>query len=763
MTMNPAEGEEEITTIREELNKHYDLLRTLGQGTFAEVKLAKHKISKKIVAIKIINKVENSDHPCSEALILRNLNHPHIVKLYHVIESPMTTCLVLEYATKGDLLEYVMEYKCLKEEEACRIFHQLVDAVEFCHKNHVVHRDLKPENILIDNDYNIKLSDFGLSAFFSDEKQLELYCGTLPFMAPEIIRCQPYHGPEVDIWSLGIILFFMVTGSVPFPSENFAELEGQFLQLKKVMPAYISPELYSLICDILKIDPLERPLITHLKRHIWLKNSPPGFIRNKRKASYARVTKVMCAMGFSLCDIRESLLYDQYDSTMAAYLLLEEMSPEDAVNAIQTKAQDQGDTTCKLPIISSVIQRDREPCGHSITLPLQNYVSKDEASSSEESMSKASTAPPTRPRYRRLMSSSAWNPSDPPGAGSVPVCTNASGRHYGQPMSSSPGSPLAKPGTDLVPVCTSGSGRQIYIRDLFLAQSSPDTLVDWNSKAACFTGTSANSQGLVGRASTANNETKHSLSPYSQVVLVNLTRWCYPVSAEVTNNLRKVNKSVQVSVVKNSLAPSNSQFTTRDTCQSTQTYLPTHSSVLEDNLSGQLQVAPTIEHNTEVINPIEDSKKKNTSLRQSCPKFATMIAGHSTKYYSSYRSSLPENDESGQPQVAPVTNHDSGDIVPTEDSIKQNTLPIQGSNETAIEKCNINQEQTKDSKKRSHQSIPRRILSCLRRLCCCCLGTKAKCPKVGKKIAPQSCHHLETELPVTPEWISSNDRPWTTG
>ncbi|KAM4877982.1 uncharacterized protein RHO17_007323 isoform 1-T3 [Thomomys bottae] len=793
--MNPAEGElmtspalEQASSVKE-LSKHYDLLRTLGQGTFAEVKLAKHKISRKTVAIKIINKVDDSNHPCSEGLILRSLNHPRIVKLYHILESPKTTCLVLEYATQGDLLEYVIEYKRLKEDEACRIFHQLVDAIEFCHKNYVVHRDLKPENILIDNDYNIKLSDFGLSAFFSDEKQLELYCGTLPFMAPEIIKCQPYHGPEVDIWSLGVILFYMVTGSVPFPSEDFIELERQFLQLRKVIPAYLSPELHALICDILNVNPLERPPVAYIKRHPWLKNLPPCCMETKCKASSDRVTKAMCALGFSLRDIKESLQNDQYNSTMATYLLLEEMAPEDAVSDAQSKVQDQGNNPCKPPtIILSVTERDIKPSRHHVTSPLQPYKTEDEANSSEES-SKASPAPPCPLRYRRLISSSAWNPSGLPGADVVPVYTSGSRRHYGQhiisfpwnpsaepganlepvcmsgsrthlrqPASSSSGNSLAKPDADPVPVCMSESEKQIDIRDLFLAPSSQGNLVEWSAGATCLKGTSANSQGLgssvhveqtltVGKATTANSETKHSSSLYSRVVLVNLTRWCYPVSTKSTHNLR-INKSIQVSMTKSTLHSAfHSRVTPMDVDHSIQTYSAAHSSLRKDDLSDEPQVAPTIKCNTEDINPID--KLKNTPLTKSRSTFTTTDAGYRIKYYSSFQSSLPENDLSSQPQVAPVTNHDSGDIVPIEDSMKNDTPPAEGSREVTIEKSDTQHDSSiidKDKQttdfKRSHRTIPRRILSCLRKLCCCCcLGTKVRCPKLGKKVAPQSCQH----------------------
>ncbi|XP_048203233.1 MAP/microtubule affinity-regulating kinase 4-like [Perognathus longimembris pacificus] len=798
MTMNPAKSEamasqalEPASSVKEELSKHYDLLRTLGQGTFAEVKLAKHKISKKTVAIKIINKVDDANHPSSEGIILRNLNHPRIIKLYHIVESPMTTCLVLEYATQGDLLEYVIQYKRLKEEEACRIFHQLVDAVEFCHKNHVVHRDLKPENVLIDNDYNIKLSDFGLSAFFSDEKPLELYCGTMPFMAPEIIKCQPYHGPEIDIWSLGVILFYMVTGSVPFPSEDFVELEGQFLQLRKVIPTHLSPELHTLICDILKIDPLERPPIAHLKRHPWLKISPPCCMENKRKASYDRVTKAMCAMGFSLRGIRESLLHDQYDNTMATYLLLEEMAPEDAIDVIQSKPHDQGGT-CKPPtIIFSVRERDIESSGHNVTSPLKPYMSDDEICSSEKS-SKASGIPPSCLPYRRPISSSAWNQSGLPGADAVPVCMSGSRRYYTQlkslssenPLaepsvdpvpvcmsgsrryytqlkSLSSENPLAEPSVDPVPVCMSGSGKQIVIRDLFPAPSHQDNLVG-RSAPASITHTHANSQGLgssirpeqtviVRRATTANNETKPNPSPHSRLVVVNVTRWCYPISTEVTHEVR-VNKSVRVSVVKTTpTSASHTQVITRDANHSNQTFSATQSSLLQDNLSSQPQVAPTTKCNTAGINPIEDSKKKHIPLTQSCSKTATMNTVHSTKYYSSYRSSLTEDDLSGQLQVAPITNHDVEDIISIEDSMKSNTLPAQGSSEATIENSDRKHDSSMidkdkgntDFKMSSHRSIPRRILSWLRKLCCCsCRGTKAKCPKIGKKVTPQrSCQH----------------------
>ncbi|OON13843.1 hypothetical protein X801_10374, partial [Opisthorchis viverrini] len=108
----------------------------------------------------------------------------------------------------------------MKEKEARVKFRQLVSAVEYCHSKKIVHRDLKAENLLLDKDYNIKLADFGFSNFYDGENKLDTYCGSPPYAAPELFQGQKYFGPEVDVWSLGVILYTLVSGSLPFDAQH---------------------------------------------------------------------------------------------------------------------------------------------------------------------------------------------------------------------------------------------------------------------------------------------------------------------------------------------------------------------------------------------------------------------------------------------------------------------------------------------------------------------------------------------------------------
>ncbi|KAF6773710.1 hypothetical protein AHF37_06092 [Paragonimus kellicotti] len=157
----------------------YKLIRTLGRGNFAKVKLAEHVSTGQQVAVKL-TKVEPRGQD------YEMLNHPNIVRLYEVIESDRHVYLVMEYAPNGEVFDYLVTNGRMKEKEARARFRQLVSAVEYCHCKKIVHRDLKAENLLLDKDYNVKLADFGFSNFYDGENKLDTFCGSPPYAAPEL-------------------------------------------------------------------------------------------------------------------------------------------------------------------------------------------------------------------------------------------------------------------------------------------------------------------------------------------------------------------------------------------------------------------------------------------------------------------------------------------------------------------------------------------------------------------------------------------------
>ncbi|VAH85271.1 unnamed protein product [Triticum turgidum subsp. durum] len=266
--------------------KNYNLRKILGHGTFGKVMIAEHKLTGHKVAIKILNRrqmeiMEMEEKAKREIKILRlfiDLIHPHIIRVYEVIETPKDIFVVMEYCQNGELLDYIVEKGRLQEDEARRIFQQIISGVEYCHRNMVVHRDLKPENLLLDSKYNVKLVDFGLSNVMHDGHFLKTSCGSLNYAAPELISGNLYAGPEVDVWSCGVILYALLCGKVPFEDDNipklFKKIKGGFY----ILPSYLSDLAMDLIPRILVVDPMKRITIREIRDHPWFQNRLPRYL-----------------------------------------------------------------------------------------------------------------------------------------------------------------------------------------------------------------------------------------------------------------------------------------------------------------------------------------------------------------------------------------------------------------------------------------------------------------------------------------------------
>ncbi|GFR92753.1 protein kinase AMPK alpha subunit 2 [Elysia marginata] len=208
---------------------HYILGDTLGVGTFGKVKIATHQMTGHKVAVKILNrqKIKNLDVVGKIRREIQNLKlfrHPHIIKLYQVISTPTDIFMVMEHVAGGELFDYIVKHGRLKEPEARRFFQQIISGVDYCHRHMVVHRDLKPENLLLDSSNNVKIADFGLSNMMTDGEFLRTSCGSPNYAAPEVISGKLYAGPEVDIWSCGVILYALLCGTLPFDDEHVPTL-----------------------------------------------------------------------------------------------------------------------------------------------------------------------------------------------------------------------------------------------------------------------------------------------------------------------------------------------------------------------------------------------------------------------------------------------------------------------------------------------------------------------------------------------------------
>lgn len=254
-----------------------DRAETLGTGGFAKVKKAIHKLTGEKVAVKIMSKAhlrETNDlgRVALEVEALKQLNHQNISQLYFVHETETHFFLVLEYAHGGELFDYIVTRERCKEEEARAFFRQIVSAVSNCHENGIAHRDLKPENLLLDKHSNIKLIDFGLIAKPTNltTDLLKTCCGSAAYAAPELIRGEKYIGTKADMWSLGILLYALLCGFLPFDDENTQRLYKLIQRGTYEIPAWLSSESQRLIGQLLKHKPDSRITMSQLLVHPWL-------------------------------------------------------------------------------------------------------------------------------------------------------------------------------------------------------------------------------------------------------------------------------------------------------------------------------------------------------------------------------------------------------------------------------------------------------------------------------------------------------------
>ncbi|KAF2133683.1 serine threonine protein kinase SNF1p [Dothidotthia symphoricarpi CBS 119687] len=335
----------------------YTIVKTLGEGSFGKVKLATHQVSGQKVALKIINRKRLVTRDMAgrierEIQYLQLLRHPHIIKLYTVITTQTEIIMVLEYAG-GELFDYIVNNGRLQEDKARKFFQQIVCAVEYCHRHKIVHRDLKPENLLLDDHYNVKIADFGLSNIMTDGNFLKTSCGSPNYAAPEVISGKLYAGPEVDVWSCGVILYVLLVGRLPFDDEYIPTLFKKIAAGNYSVPNYLSPGAVSLIRKMLMVNPVHRITINEIRQDPWFTKDLPVYLEppiqeffntgndpNKaidpqglapsqptpvvQKLHETVVTKLGKTMGYAKHDVQEALARDEPSAIKDAYLIVRE-------------------------------------------------------------------------------------------------------------------------------------------------------------------------------------------------------------------------------------------------------------------------------------------------------------------------------------------------------------------------------------------------------------------------------------------------------
>lgn len=275
----------------------YDLQRTIGSGSTGKVRLATHHITGEQVAVKIIprqqpdpNLSKNpTHHPTTkppkgskeeiesrerrifrEAAILNLVDHDGIVGLKDFIVTPTSFYMIFEYVDGVQLLDYIISNGKMQEDEGRNFFRQILNCVDYCHHYSIVHRDLKIENILVTQGKNIKLLDFGLSNFYHLKGELTTFCGSLYFAAPELLEGRPYCGPEVDIWSLGIILYVLICGKVPFDDRSLSALHEKIKKASFEIPSGISAKAAKLLTKMICKSPKERYTMKDVMEDSWI-------------------------------------------------------------------------------------------------------------------------------------------------------------------------------------------------------------------------------------------------------------------------------------------------------------------------------------------------------------------------------------------------------------------------------------------------------------------------------------------------------------
>ncbi|KAF2762406.1 Pkinase-domain-containing protein [Pseudovirgaria hyperparasitica] len=335
----------------------YSIVKTLGEGSFGKVKLAVHQVSGQHVALKIISRRKLVTRDMAgrierEIQYLQLLRHPHIIKLYTVITTATEIIMVLEYAG-GELFDYIVQNGRMSEGKARNFFQQIVCAVEYCHRHKIVHRDLKPENLLLDENLNVKIADFGLSNIMTDGNFLKTSCGSPNYAAPEVISGKLYAGPEVDVWSCGVILYVLLVGRLPFDDEYIPTLFKKIASGNYHVPNYVPHDAKVLIAKMLEVSPVRRITVQEIRMDPWFNKDlapylqlpaedfldtgndpnkaidPNELTRSKPPAVVQKlhetvVGKLGMTMGYAQSDVHEALSKDEPSAIKDAYLIVRE-------------------------------------------------------------------------------------------------------------------------------------------------------------------------------------------------------------------------------------------------------------------------------------------------------------------------------------------------------------------------------------------------------------------------------------------------------
>jgi serine/threonine protein kinase len=314
---------------------HYLFQCRIGEGTFASVWLALHEVINVTVAIKIILKSSIEGEAALTRLtrelnFLKQMHHPFIAEFYEFLEDDQTYYYVMEFAPRDSLLNHMMKNGPLSEVQARHYFSQLISVLEYMHTElHVCHRDVKPENLVLDRHNNVRVIDFGLSnQFTATNPQLRTACGSPPYAPPEMIKRQPYT-QAADIWSSGILLYAMVTATLPFDDDDVSVLFKKIVTQEIVYPTFLSPDLVNLLQRMLMKNPADRITLDGIKHHEWFAEAQYESLfamhlgeKSTESIVDAELVDQMTRLGIETAALRQQLMLGVFDELTAMYRIL---------------------------------------------------------------------------------------------------------------------------------------------------------------------------------------------------------------------------------------------------------------------------------------------------------------------------------------------------------------------------------------------------------------------------------------------------------
>ena len=328
---NPMSKEINIQNIKQIGN--YQLGSELGSGAFGKVVLGKHIITNETVAIKILDKLILSETPedyelvYQEISILKIVKHKYIAQLYEILETPQHIFIIIEYCEGKDLMDYILTKNKLSEFESLKIFQQLINTLLYLHSQNITHRDIKIDNMLLDNNKNLKLVDFGLSTYYSDNELLNQPCGTVVYAAPEVLEGKEYHGMLADVWSSGIVLYGMLSGFLPFCDNDDEINKKNVIKGKINIPNFFPPLVIDLLTHMLDENPILRFTLHDIRNHPWFNlrkyNMIPGIVIGYNQIPVDDYILNVCqSFGFDKNNVKNSVKENKFDEGSALYYLL---------------------------------------------------------------------------------------------------------------------------------------------------------------------------------------------------------------------------------------------------------------------------------------------------------------------------------------------------------------------------------------------------------------------------------------------------------